>query len=194
MLSDPETYMKIKETKTDNKDTKKGVALGQGASLALSKAFNKNRSGLSESGQEYIDLEKIWAQEDSSIFETVSMPTHNLKAEVKLDPEKPGIDGISLGVIAQEKQPINFKQSEPVRNYDLPLHSINVSQGTNQGSNQSSSENLNLNSQENNLDGKTVAKDMVRFEALQLMTATKIKDPRETAFQKLDVLFFSVCP
>lgn len=71
----------------------------------------------------------------------------------------------------------------------MPLQSITINQGRTHGINESVTNNLNFKDQKKELDGKTVTKDVVRFEALQLMTATKIKDPRETAFQKLDVLF-----
>lgn len=59
ILSDPESYIKVKETKVDNKDKLKNVSLAQGNSSGLSQAANKTRSGVSESGQEHAQLDKL---------------------------------------------------------------------------------------------------------------------------------------
>lgn len=59
MLTDPDSYVKLKETKVDNKDLQKGVSIGQADTLARARGATKQRAGLTESGQEYLDIEKL---------------------------------------------------------------------------------------------------------------------------------------
>lgn len=126
------------------------------------------------------------------------MASDSIGLKVDIDPTKKGIDQISLGLEAQQpvqdnSNPVNYFEAPSVdsdsENPELILHSLNISQARNQSLTQQNANKLGVNDQLKELDGKTTTKDLVTVEALQLMTATKIKDPRETAFQKLDVLF-----
>lgn len=127
------------------------------------------------------------------------MAPSTIGIKVNIDPEKEGVDQISLGLSAQEpsgdnSNPVNYFEAPSAANPNIEdpgitLHSLNISQARNQSLTQQAINKFGVNDQRKELDGKTVTKDMVTIEALQLMTATKIKDPRETAFQKLDVLF-----
>lgn len=104
MLSDPETYIKIKETKIDNKDKSKNLSISRGNSSGLSQATNKTRSGLSESGEEYMQLDKIWELEDKKMLNK-RLEAEPIGIALKVDPEKKGAEGISLGAEASPADP-----------------------------------------------------------------------------------------
>lgn len=59
IISDPDSYVKVKETKVDNKDKLKNISISRGNSSGLSQAANKTRSGVSESGHEHVELDKL---------------------------------------------------------------------------------------------------------------------------------------
>lgn len=196
MLSNPDSYVKVKETKTDNTDTLKHLGLSQSGTTGLSRALNKIRSGASESGQEYTDLEKEWEKEDLKALST-GLPPRRLGTQISLDPTKKGIDQISLGLSVRDNQALTYFEptgEDTSLDENKPaLQSVNINQTRTQALGTTQADTLAVTDQKKELDGKVVAKDIVTIEALQLMTATKIKDPRETAFQKLDVLFTSPC-
>lgn len=59
MLMNPESYVKIKSTKTDNITDAKGLTMSQSAAKSSNRSANKSRMGSSESGQEYVELDKV---------------------------------------------------------------------------------------------------------------------------------------
>lgn len=65
LLCNPESYVKIKTTKTDKTDDAKALAVRQVTAKSSNRGVNKSRMGSSESGQEYVELDKVWDREDS---------------------------------------------------------------------------------------------------------------------------------
>lgn len=59
MLMNPEAYVRVKTTKTDNVDDIKGLIMGQASAKSSNRSSNKSRMGSSESGQEYVELDKV---------------------------------------------------------------------------------------------------------------------------------------
>lgn len=154
-----------------------------------------------------MQLDKIWELEDKKMLNK-RLEAEPIGIALKVDPEKKGAEGISLGAEASPADPApnsggllvfdspgfsphqdRDSGADVVENPDIVLQSINLSQGRNLSLDQQTANKLLVDDRFKELDGKTTTKDMVTIEALQMMTATKIKDPRETAFQKLDVLF-----
>lgn len=85
------------------------------------------------------------------------------------------------------------EQERALESHEPALQSISVNQTRAKAINESQSNSIGMTNQHNVVDGRVVAKEIADFEALQIMTATKFKDPRETAYQKLDVLFTAPC-
>lgn len=85
------------------------------------------------------------------------------------------------------------QQENALESHEPALQSINVNQTRSKAINETQKNDIGMTNQHTVLDGRVVAKEIADFEALQVMTATKFKDPRETAYQKLDVLFTAPC-
>lgn len=114
-----------------------------------------------------------------------------------VDDSKQGLDRLSMGLEVHNPEAINDFENkavdESLESHEPALQSISVNQTRSKVVNESNSNNIGMTNQHKVLDGRVVATDMSAFEAMQLMTSTKLKDPRETAFQKLDVLFTAPC-
>lgn len=59
LLMNPEAYVRVKTTKTDNVDDTKALIMGQTSAKTANRSSNKSRMGSSESGQEYVELDKV---------------------------------------------------------------------------------------------------------------------------------------
>lgn len=114
-----------------------------------------------------------------------------------VDNTKEGLDRLSMGLEVNNPEAINDFENKAIddtlESHEPALQSISVNQTRSKAINESNTNNIGMTNQHKVLDGRVVATDMSTFEALQFMTSTKLKDPRETAFQKLDVLFTNPC-
>lgn len=196
MLMNPEAYVRVKTTKTDNVDDTKALIMGQTSAKTANRTSNKSRMGSSESGQEYVELDKVWDREDNDYL-TKGLGGQRLGVNVAVDNTKEGLDRLSMGLEVNNPEAINDFENKAIddtlESHEPALQSISVNQTRSKAINESNTNNIGMTNQHKVLDGRVVATDMSTFEALQFMTSTKLKDPRETAFQKLDVLFTNPC-
>lgn len=196
LLMNPEAYVRVKTTKTDNVDDTKALIMGQTSAKTANRSSNKSRMGSSESGQEYVELDKVWDREDNDYL-TKGLGGQRLGVNVAVDNTKEGLDRLSMGLEVNNPEAINDFENKAIddtlESHEPALQSISVNQTRSKAINESNSNNIGMTNQHKVLDGRVVATDMSTFEALQFMTSTKLKDPRETAFQKLDVLFTNPC-
>lgn len=195
-LMDPDSYAKVKSVKTDNLDDLKNLSMSQSTSKTSNRIISKSRSGSSESGQEYYELDKVWEEEDNKYLEK-GLAKQKFGVDVNFDQTKRGVDKISLNLSVIDPESVkdfeNKASDFDLQSYEPTLQSINISQNRNKTIGQTNNNIFSVRDQHKVLDGKTVIKNVATFEALQLLTASRIKDPRETAFQKLDVLFTRPC-
>lgn len=116
---------------------------------------------------------------------------------INVDPNKQGIEGLNMDVTTNAQEVVQDfalrEQENALESHEPALQSINVNQTRSKTISESHKNDIGMTNQHNVVDGRVVSKEIADFEALQIMTATKFKDPRETAYQKLDVLFTAPC-
>lgn len=195
-LMDPDSYAKVKSVKTDNLNDLKGISMSQSTSKTSNRIISKSRSGSSESGQEYFELDKVWEEEDNKYLEK-GLAKQKFGVDVNIDQTKRGLDKISLNLSVIDPESVkdfeNKASDFDLQSYEPTLQSISVNQSRNKTIGQTNNSVFGIRDQHRVSDGRSVTKNVATFEALQLLTASRIKDPRETAFQKLDVLFTRPC-
>lgn len=116
---------------------------------------------------------------------------------INVDRTKRGIEGLSVDLVPNAPEIVRDfaapDQGENMESHEPALQSINVNQTRSKAIAESHNTHIGLNNQHKVSEGSILAKEVAEYQAIQLMTQTKFKDPRETAFQKLDVLFTDPC-
>lgn len=163
---------------------------------AQTRGTNKSRGGTAESGHEYNKIDKVWDEEDNQYLAQQAQ-NQRLSANLQIDQAKPGAGGVTIALQQNEVQEnAQFAQitaNSTVEQYEPALQSVSTNQSRAKSISDSQGNNLGLTDAVKDKTINTLVKDFNWIDAMQKMTSSKIKDPRETAYQKLDVLFKSPC-
>lgn len=202
LLIDPQNFIKKKEVVINNDGNNKKINVGQNDSFSVLRVASKTRSGNAESGQEFIELDKLWDKEDMQ-FLNDGLKKAKINPTIQIEGQQPDlIDNIKVNMavegetntefltpIAKEKEvnPIELTEEEPT------LHSISSAQSRQKNMNQSLSSMFNFSQDKLHNDSNSTHKDFSLANAYNKIFSFKLRNLRELLFQILDPLFFPPC-
>lgn len=168
---------------------------------------SRTRSGNVESGEEFQNLDKKWEKEDDSYLSQIpilkkynfsileSEQSASLKekkqkfiSDLEFDFKKSEISTPVLNSVSS-----NSESSEPSEEEEesFPLHSVSISKSATKSKSQTVSDGSGLNLRDSQSDRNSKNSIFSTHQLLSKMFNSSLKDPRETALQKLDILFHS---
>lgn len=192
-LSDEETFALTRKTKRENNSDYGLLNLSQTKGKTLTSHSDKTRSGNAEYGIEYENLEKKWDKEDEKLLESRPLlPEYEVSISVDENPDIKGVRHFKP-VISRTNNPTTVatttEEDQEQIAEDLILQNVNLTKSGGKTSSDTLSNNFGFTKRDSysKQDGKSLRYS--GFNLKNMMFSARFRDPRETAFQTLDVLF-----
>lgn len=199
-LMKQENYVITKHVHFEGDNKNKKLNINQNDSISVLRLSNKNRSGNTESGQEFVELDKVWDSEDN---EFLNQGLHKKKIQASLEinaDQQELIDGIqvNLGTEGETKTDFYIPPTTTVNSPELTeeeptLHSITTTQTRQKNVNQTVASMFNFSNIKTDKKGDSRQTQFSLANNYNRIFSFKLRNLRELLFQHLDNLFVQEC-
>lgn len=198
-LMKQENYVITKHVHYEGDNKNKKLNINQNDSISVLRLANKNRSGNTESGQEFIELDKVWDAEDNE-FLNEGLNKKKIQASLQIDGTKDLMDGIEINLATEGETKTDFyiPPTKTVNSAELTeeeptLHSITTTQTRQKNLNQTVASMFNFSNIKSDKKGDSTQTQFSLANNYNRIFAFKLRNLRELLFQHLDNLFVQEC-